>query len=148
MSIRHLPDSPPPERYARRAPETWAAAREDYASGVPAAEVCDRYGLGQSNLYQRAQTEGWRRRDLDDPDPEPVTPGAAPADPHLLAEQAWARAARAVERGRVLEARRWTELAERFNAIRRAQDAERRAAEEAQRLAREAAEQASGEEEA
>lgn len=142
MSIRYLPDSPPPERYARRSPETWDQARDDYAAGVPAAEVCDRYGLGRRNFHQRAQDEGWRRRDLDDPDPEPLVTTGAPADPHLLAEQAWARAARAVERGRVLEARRWTELAERFNAIWRAADAQRRATEEAERLAAEAEEAA------
>ena len=131
MSIRYLPDSPPPDRYRRRPPETWEAAREDYAAGVPVAEVAERHGLGQTNLYKRAQEDGWRRRDLDDPDPEPLVHGGAPADPHLLAEQAWARAARAVERGRVMEARRWTELAERFNAIWRAQEAQRRADEEA-----------------
>jgi len=124
MSIRYLPDSPPPERYARRSPETWAAAREDYAAGAPAAEVADRYGVARSTLHQRAQQEGWRRCDLE-PESGPPLPTGAPVDPHLLAEQAWARAARAVERGRVLEARRWTELAERLNAIWRNQQFER-----------------------
>jgi hypothetical protein len=145
MSIRYLPDSPPPERYRRRPVETWQAAREDYAAGVPAAEVAERHGLGQSNVYKRAQEEGWRRRGLDDPDPEPVVVGGAPADPHLLAEQAWARAARAVERGRVMEARRWTELAERFNAIKSAQEAQRRADREARRTEAAAAEAARAE---
>jgi len=116
MSLRYIPDSPPPDRYARRSPETWLKAREDYVAGVPAPEVCDRYGLGLSNLRQPAEEEGWRRRDMDDPDPEPPIPTGAPADPKLMAEQAWARAARAIERGRVLEASRWTKLAAELRA--------------------------------
>ncbi len=142
MSIRDLPPSPPPHSYRARSPETWAKARDDYAAGVPAPEVCERYDLGVANLRKRAREEGWRRRDLDDPDPEPPVETGAPADPRLMAEQAWARAARAVERGRVLEATRWSRLAEELRAVAAAQEAERRrAGEEAARSASDAAEE-------
>lgn len=111
MRYQDVPLYEPPVRYRVRTPETWAKAREDYVAGVPGPEVAEKYDLGLSALRARAREEGWRRRDLDDPDPEPFDPDAPPPDLAKLAAAAWARAARAVEKGRVLEAHRWTRLA-------------------------------------
>jgi hypothetical protein len=114
MRYQDIPLYEPPVRYKIRTPETWAKVREDYAAGMPASEVAEKHDVGLSCLRQRARVEGWRRRDLDDPDPEPIDANAHQVLPGELAKQAWARAARAVERGRVLEAQRWSRLAAGF----------------------------------
>ena len=114
MRYEDVPLYEPPVRYKIRTPETWEKVREDYAAGVPGPEVAEKHDVGLSALRQRARDEGWRRHDLDDPDPEPVDASAPLADPRSLAKEAWARAARAVERGRVLVAQRWSKLAAEF----------------------------------
>lgn len=98
-----------------RSEETWAAAREAYLGGASAAEVCERFDLGLSALRTRARGEGWRRRDLDDPDPdlasaEPEDEADPALTPAALAEVAAKRASRAVLAGRLREAQGWTRL--------------------------------------
>ena len=115
----------PPVRYKVRTAETWEKARADYTAGRPAPAVCARYDIGLSALRQRARAEGWRRTDLDDP--EPLDPNAPPPDPARMADEAWARVGQAVERGRVLEAQRWIKLARELRArAREVEEAERR----------------------
>lgn len=105
-----------------RSKDAWAAARDAYLGGLAAADVCERFGLGLSTLRARARREGWRRSDRPDPDPDldlgltesPDEEFEAletdPPGPAELAEQAWARAGRAVVRGRLREAQGWTRL--------------------------------------
>lgn len=66
----------------RRAPdEVWDRVREDFLSGVPAAECCRRHGVGLSTLKRRSAAGGWRR--ADQPWPEPL--GYLPPDDEGLA---------------------------------------------------------------
>lgn len=54
----------------RRAPlEVWDRIREDFLSGLPAAECSRRHGVGVSTINARAAAEGWRRADQPWPDP-------------------------------------------------------------------------------
>lgn len=105
---------------------TWDMARDAYLGGEPAAEVCRRFDLGLSAFRARARRCGWRRRDqpdpfVDDPDasleamdldddgdaPQPSGAGVAYSGASDLREVAWRRVRRAVDGGRVLEAKRW-----------------------------------------
>lgn len=100
--------------------EVWARVREDYRSGMTAAEACRRHGVGITAMRSRAAREGWRRSD------EAWTPPADldPEDEGLilektvdgdldrveLSELAWVasrRMMRAVMRGQAAEALRW-----------------------------------------
>ena len=103
--------------YRVRSPETWERAREDYAAGLSAAAVCDRYDIGRSAFHERARREGWRRADL--PDPEPLDPAAVRKDPLDLADMTYGRAAMAIEGGRALEAHRWLKLTDAMIAVAR-----------------------------
>lgn len=80
MSIRHLPDSPPPFASPRKRAAVWSAARADYLAGAGAPEVCERHGLALSTFRWRAKQEGWRRTDRPFPEPAPFVapPEAAP----------------------------------------------------------------------
>ena len=100
-----------------RSPETWERAREDYAAGLSAAAVCDRYDIGRSAFHERARREGWRRADL--PDPEPLDLAAVRRDPLELADMTYGRAAMAIEGGRALEAHRWLKLTDAMIAVAR-----------------------------
>ena len=46
-----------------RSEDAWDRARDDYATGASAPDVCDRHDLGLSAFRKRAREEGWRRRD-------------------------------------------------------------------------------------
>jgi len=59
------------DAYGIRSPETWAEARDAYLAGEAADSVCRRFDLGLTAFRTRAREQGWRRSDLDDPDPEP-----------------------------------------------------------------------------
>ncbi len=115
------PYHPPlvPPAYARavsgrvRTGETWAIARQMYADGATASEVMERLGIGRSAFYERARREGWLRRDqIDEPlrdeydlNPDQLERGAAE-----MAVEAWACVCRAIDRGRLAEARGWTRV--------------------------------------
>ncbi len=115
LSPKAPPDaaSAPPARTYRAYPEAvWKNARQDYAEGWSAKEVCTRYDLGLSALRTRARNEGWRRADLaeDEPLPSP-TPEPPEALPLLeLVDLAWRSASQAIARGKVYEARAWMRL--------------------------------------
>lgn len=51
--------------------ETWAAARRAWEAGETAASVARRFDVGLANLWRRRAAEGWSRREVDDPAPEP-----------------------------------------------------------------------------
>jgi hypothetical protein len=105
----------------------WAEARIAYLAGATAPEVCTRFGLGRSAFFARASSEGWRRTDmrprrLDDlDDEEPIGHPRAAID---LVDDAMARATRAIDRGRLREARGWTKLAAELRQL-AMQDADR-----------------------
>ncbi len=93
----------------------WAAAREDYLSGLSGAQVCARHGMALSSLRKRAARENWRR--ADQPWPELYDEGdeleasvdgeldrVGPADLSYVAHR---RMMRAVLRGSATEALRW-----------------------------------------
>ncbi|WP_395650537.1 hypothetical protein [Brevundimonas sp.] len=111
--------------YRIRSPETWALARDAYLAGAAAEAVCRRFDLGLTAFRTRAREQGWRRSDLDDPEPEPLdtarpdhtSPVWDPddpeddfADPDALRRVAADKMALAVRRGRVDEALRWARL--------------------------------------
>ena len=97
--------------------DTWAAARLLYADGATGQEVRERYNLGRTAFYERMKREGWRRRDLEAPDgleDDPVD--AAPPETIQgrraieVAADCWDLMCRAVDRGRLTEARGWGRL--------------------------------------
>ena len=51
-----MPDAPTPfHANPRRAPDdVWARVRDDYLSGLPAAVVCQRHGVGLTAMRNRA----------------------------------------------------------------------------------------------
>src|SRR5690606_14516601 len=105
----------------RSAPdEVWAAARDDYLSGLSAPEVCRRHGVGVTALRARAAREGWRRMDQPWAPPNRLDPFDEGVDleqqldgdldriePGQLAWVAHRRMMRAVLRGDAGEAMRW-----------------------------------------
>lgn len=97
-----------------RSDEIWAAARQLYAMGATGAEVRERYGLGRSAFYNRAKAEGWRR--LDELAAPPLRdeydrhPERLERDAVALALEAWDGVCRAMDRGRIPEARAWMRL--------------------------------------
>ncbi len=96
-----------------RTEEVWAAARQLYSYGASGPEVMERYGIGRSAFYERARKEGWRRVDqMEEPlqdeydrNPAQLRRGAAE-----MAIEAWAATCRAIDRGRLAEARGWARL--------------------------------------
>ncbi|MEI9963542.1 MAG: hypothetical protein WDM92_01285 [Caulobacteraceae bacterium] len=113
--------SPPAGRRAR-SEETWAQARDDYAAGFSAVQVCARYDIGLRAFRDRARREGWRRADLPDPEPacfeeEDAADHGPPTSGEDLAAVARRAAARAVRRGRLAEARGWLKLTRELMAL-------------------------------
>lgn len=100
LTRRHHPD------------EVWAAARMLYAEGESGQVVRERYGIGRTAFYRRMKSEGWRRRDAEAADGlvhDPVeTGGSRPAIE--VAADCWDLMCRAVDRGRLGEARGWGRL--------------------------------------
>ena len=95
--------------YGIYALDTWERVRADYQGGMTAAEVCRRHGVSRSQLYAHARAAGWRRADQPEGDAEAAEP--PPAPPTLeLADLALRRAADAITRGRLEEARGWARL--------------------------------------
>jgi len=113
--LNRWPDSPPPERYRRVPDATWEAARDDYLSGWTAPEVCERHGIGLSNLRTRAREEGWRRSDQPEAErPSFKEEAAADTGPmpswREAAEQSRRTMHREQKKGNVLQAHRWLRL--------------------------------------
>lgn len=92
--------------------EVWAAARMLYAEGESGQVVRERYGIGRTAFYRRMKSEGWRRRDAEASDGlvhDPVETGRSrPA--FEVAADCWDLMCRAVDRGRLGEARGWGRL--------------------------------------
>lgn len=101
VSHRHHPD------------DTWAAARLLYADGESGEVVRERFNIGRTAFYERMKKEGWRRRDLEAPDGLADDPlEAAPTGRRAIevAADCWDLMCRAVDRGRLTEARGWGRL--------------------------------------
>ena len=95
--------------YGIYALDTWERVRADYQGGMTAAEVCRRHGVSRSQLYAQARAAGWRR--VDQPEGDAGSAEPPPAPPTLeLADLALRRAADAITRGRLEEARGWARL--------------------------------------
>ncbi|MDP3802759.1 hypothetical protein [Brevundimonas sp.] len=62
------------EGHARklRSDDTWRAVRRAWEAGETAASLARRYDVGLANLWRRRASEGWKRRETADPDPEPA----------------------------------------------------------------------------
>ena len=108
----------------RRSDGTWECVRRDYLAGDAAPRLAERYGVSLSAIRTRARDGGWRRADLPDPAPsaadeddEAELEEAAAASPAELRPLAWARAARAVRRGRLAEALGWTRLVRQLDVL-------------------------------
>lgn len=117
QGLSHPPLIPAPyQRYARRRPEAWAAARERFESGESAASICRALGLSRSQLYQHAKREAWSRPDQLEPadllaELMAEDDASAPLpDRSALIASAWRQAGRAVALGQIAEARAWTRL--------------------------------------
>jgi hypothetical protein len=98
--------------------ETWVAVRDEYLAGLPAELVAERHGVSLSSVRTHARVEGWRRTDQPSSPPaprdDPLTDADEELDPADMAELARRHAARAILRGRAVEAERWTRIAERW----------------------------------
>lgn len=107
-----------PRGHARRSPEIWDAARQDYLAGESAEQVCWRYGLKERTFRDRARDEGWRRCDQPDPAPIPDDDPEAdqPVDCAALADDALVRVRRALRLGRAAEAGSWMRLHDKLAA--------------------------------
>lgn len=100
LTRRHHPD------------EVWAAARMLYAEGESGQVVRERYGIGRTAFYRRMKREGWRRRDAEASDGlvhDPVETGSSRPAIEVAAD-CWDLMCRAVDRGRLGEARGWGRL--------------------------------------
>jgi len=117
-----MPDAPSPfHANPRRAPDdVWDRVRDDYLSGLPAAVVCQRHGVGMTAMRNRARRDGWRRADAVwtppqtlDPDDEglqlehSVDGDLNRIELYQLTHVAHCRMMRAVMRGQAAEALRW-----------------------------------------
>lgn len=92
--------------------EVWAAARMLYAEGESGQVVRERYGIGRTAFYRRMKREGWRRRDAEAADGllhDPLETGGARRAVDVAAD-CWDLMCRAVDRGRLNEARGWGRL--------------------------------------
>lgn len=124
-----VPPDHTPEGHRIRARTTWLLARHDYLQGDSAPQVCDRYGLNERTLRDRAKREKWRR--IDQPDPDPIDDdeedAGEPVDCAALADDALLRVRRALKRGRAGEAASWMRLHEKLvRRLAQIDEAERR----------------------
>lgn len=55
-----------------RSEDTWQAVRRAWEAGETGASLARRFDVGLANLWRRRASEGWRRREIPDPQPEPV----------------------------------------------------------------------------
>jgi len=127
----HLLAANHPERQWRsRSDATWEAIRQDYLSGVPARDLCDRYEVALSTLRLKAKEGGWRRADQADSDLFPAdadrwVADEAPDADVAAGDEDWAELAgrarfrlrRAIAAGRAAEAASWLRLHDRLRAL-------------------------------
>lgn len=100
-------------RYKIRSPEVWARVRDDYLSGMPAADVALKHDVTEASLRARACKQGWSRYLHPEactatPPPsmalfEPTDGQGEASDPATLARQA------TLASGRAMSARMWSE---------------------------------------
>jgi hypothetical protein len=120
----------PVRAWNARSDATWEAIRQDYLSGVPARDLCDRYEVALSTLRLKAKEGGWRRADQADSDLFPadadrwaddetgdVEAAAEEEDWADLAERARFRLRRAIASGRAAEAASWLRVHDRLRAL-------------------------------
>lgn len=120
----------PVRTWSSRSEATWEAIRQDYLSGVPARDLCDRYEVALSTLRLKAKEGGWRRADQADSDlfpadadrwvkdeTEDVDSAAGDDDWADLAERARFRLRRAIASGRAAEAASWLRVHDRLRAL-------------------------------
>jgi len=103
------------DTYRIRSPEVWAQARDAYVAGATAETVCARFDLGRTAFRERARDQGWRRADLDDPEPLPPVEDdedLPDLDDAALMALARRRMATAIQRGLIGEALRWGRMRE------------------------------------
>lgn len=114
-------------RYKIRSPEVWNRVRDDYLSGMPAADVALKHDVTEASLRARACKQGWSRylhpeASTAAPPPamalfEPLEGQGEASDPATLARQA------TLASGRAMSARMWSEakalaaLAETFQKL-------------------------------
>ncbi len=120
----------PVRTWTSRSDATWEAIRQDYLSGVPARDLCDRHEVALSTLRLRAKEGGWRRADQADSDlfpadadrwvkdeTEDVDSAVGDEDWADLAERARFRLRRAIASGRAAEAASWLRVHDRLRAL-------------------------------
>lgn len=100
-------------RYKIRSPEVWDRVRDDYLSGMPAADVALKHDVTEASLRARASKQGWSRYlhpEASTPPPpavpilfEPTDGQGEASDPATLARQA------TLASGRAMSARMWSE---------------------------------------
>lgn len=112
----NIPPDDTPEGHRIRSRTTWLLARYDYLQGDSAAQVCERYGLKERSLYDRARREGWRK--CDQPDPEHFEPEVddSPVDCMAMADEALAQVRSALRRRRPAEAASWMRVHDKLTA--------------------------------
>ena len=125
-----LASNHPVRTWSSRSDATWEVIRQDYLSGVPARDLCDRYEVALSTLRLKAKEGGWRRADQADSDLFPadadrwVADEAPDAEPEAE-EEDWAdlvgrarfRLRRAIASGRAAEAASWLRVHDRLRAL-------------------------------
>lgn len=120
----------PARAWNARSDATWEAIRQDYLSGVPARELCDRYEVALSTLRLKAKEGGWRRADQADSDLFPADADRWADDAGHdagfdseeedwvdLAGRARFRLRRAIASGRAAEAASWLRVHDRLRAL-------------------------------
>ena len=125
-----LADNHPVRSWNARSDATWEAIRQDYLSGIPARDLCDRYEVALSTLRLKAKEGGWRRADQADSDLFPadadrwvadeapdVDVAAGDEDWADLAARARFRLRRAIASGRAAEAASWLRVHDRLRAL-------------------------------
>lgn len=116
-AVVSVPPDHTPEGHRIRSRTTWLLARYDYLQGDSAPQVCERYGLNERTLRDRAKREGWRKVDQPDPDPIEDELDETPVDCQAMADEALMRVRAALRRRRPAEAASWMRVHEKLSAV-------------------------------
>lgn len=93
--------------------DVWDHARREYLAGVPANNICQRYGMSLSSFRLHARVGGWRRMDQPAGDVPPEAGEYHPDDEVSFADlagEAFLNIRRALGTGRAAEASSWMRL--------------------------------------